>query len=127
MSTKLHEEYENVSESHWLHPTLQRIRALPFHTDNWSTGARRTDPLAANQLIEVLEQILPNEAPPPSVVPTWLGGAQAEWHRNGVDLEISVNPGDVVECYFNNGNEEWEGVVAIGDWADLKEYARIII
>lgn len=126
MSTKL-PEHKDAPESHWLRPTLQRIRSLPFHTDNWSTGARRTDPLAASRLIEILEQILPSEAPPPSVVPTWLGGAQAEWHRNGVDLEISVNPGGAVECYFNNGKDEWEGAVAAGDWAKLKECAKIIV
>ena len=102
------------------------MRALPFHTDNWSEGAKRTDWKAVNQLMEVLSQVLPDKAPPPAVVPTWLGGAQVEWHRNGVDLEISVNPGEAVEYYFSNGDDEWEGTV-FDDWAKLKEYAKSII
>ena len=117
---------ESVSGNHWLGPTLQKIRALPFHKDNWSDGAKGTDKKAADQLMEVLTQILPDDAPPPSVVPTWLGGAQAEWHRKGIDLEISVNPGEAVEYYFSNGEEEREGC-ACGDLSKLKKYARSIV
>ena len=123
MSTKLP---ENVSGNHWLGPTLQRISALPFHKESWSDGAKRTDQKAVDQLIGVLERILPDNAPPPSVVPTWLGGVQAEWHRNGVDLEISVNPGETVEFYFSDGNDECEWR-AFDDWETLKEYAKSII
>ncbi len=123
MSTKLP---ENAPRNNWLSPTWQKIRDLPFHTDNWSDGAKRTDRKAVNQLMEVLAQILPHNAPPPSVIPTWLGGAQAEWHRNGVDLEISVNPGEAAEYYFNNGDGEWEGAV-LDDWAKLKECAKSIV
>ena len=123
MSTKLP---ENLSGNHWLGPTLQKVKALPFHTDNWSEGAKRTDQNAVDQLMEVLAQVLPHNAPPPSVVPTWLGGAQAEWHRNGVDLEISANPGEGVEFYFSDGNDECEGC-ALDDLAKLKEYAKSII
>ena len=99
---------------------------MPFDKDNWSEGAKRTDQGAVDQLMEVLSLILPDNAPPPSVVPTWLGGAQAEWHRKGVDLEISANPGEAVEYFFNDGNSECEGC-AFDDWAKLKEYAKLII
>ena len=123
MSTKLP---ENVPVGHWLRPTLKKMDALPFDTDNWSTGAKRTDRNAVNRLIEVLTHILPLDAPPPSVVPTWAGGVQAEWHCNGVDLEISVNPGKSVEFYFNNGKDEREGI-AQDDCAELKDYVRAIV
>ena len=123
MSTKLP---ENVPTGHWLRATLKKMDALPFDMDNWSAGAKRTDRKAVDQLMEVLAQILPDDAPPPSVVPTWVGGAQAEWHRNGVDLEISVNPGEAAGFYFSDGNDECEGCV-VDDWAKLKEYAKTII
>ena len=99
---------------------------LPFDTDNWSTDAKGTEPDAVRELLNVLLQILPDDAPVPDIVPTYLGGAQAEWHRKGVDLEISANPGEAVEYYFNNGDDEQEGIAG-DDWAKLKEYARAIV
>ena len=117
---------ENVPHNSWFSPTWEKMRELPFHTDNWSGGAKRTDRKTVSKLMEILVQILPPNAPPPSVVPTWLGGAQVEWHRNGVNLEISVNPGEAIEYYFNNGEEEWEGY-ARNDLPKLKKYARSIV
>ena len=99
---------------------------MPFDKDDWSEGGKRTDRGAVDQLIEALSHILPDNAPPPSVVPTWLGGVQAEWHLNGVDLEISANPGEVVEYYFSDGNSESEGS-AHDDVAKLKEYGKLIM
>ena len=110
----------------WLKETLHRIEALPFHEDNWSQGAKKTDRRTVDNLVAVLVQILPDDSPPPAIVPTWLGGAQAEWHRNGIDLEITVNPGKAAEYYFNNGENEWEGC-ARDDLVTLKEYARLIV
>ena len=117
---------EKMLSSNWVDLTMQRILALPWHSDGWISGARRTDPAAAKRLLNVLMRILDSQAPAPAIVPTWLGGVQAEWHRNGVDLEISVNPGGTVEYYFNNNDEEREGI-ASDDWAQLKEYARAIV
>ena len=110
----------------WLKSTLEKCLTLPFHTDNWSTGANRTDWATIEQLFNVLLPILPDDAPTPDIVPTWLGGVQAEWHRNGVDLEVSVNPGGVVQYYFTNGDDEVEEN-ARAHWEDLKEYCRSIV
>lgn len=123
MSTRLPGELLRTT---WLKTTLIRIEALPFHEDNWADGATKTDRKAADLLVEVLAQILPDDAPAPEIVPTWLGGAQAEWHRNGVDLEISANPRKPAEYYFSNGKEEREGY-ALDDQTKLKAYAKSIV
>ncbi len=123
MSTKLPGKQSGAA---WLKETLNRMETLPFNKDNWSDGAKKTDRKAVDHLFEVLAQILPDNAPAPAIVPTWLGGAQAEWHRNGVNLEISVNPDKPVEYYFSNGAGEWEGY-ACDALAKLKEYARSIV
>lgn len=123
MSTQLHEK---LSGTVWFKETLNQIEALPFHDDNWADGAKKTDRKAVDHLVEVLAQILPDDAPPPSIVPTWLGGAQAEWHRNGIDLEISANPLKPVEYYFSNGEDEWEGY-ALDDRASLKNFAKSVV
>ncbi len=113
-------------EKTWLIPTLQKISELPFNTDNWSTGAKRTERVSFGRLLKTLSQILPDDAPAPAIIPTWLGGAQAEWHRKGIDLEICANPGGAAEYFFCNGDDEREGI-ARDDWAELKQYARAIV
>ncbi len=123
MSTKLPVKQFGTA---WLQETLHRIEALPFHEDNWSAGAKRTDRKTVDHLVKVLVQILPDDAPPPAIVPTWLGGAQAEWHRNGIDLEISANPSEPVEYFFSNGEGEREGD-ATADRAMLRVYAKSIV
>ena len=114
------------TEKAWLIPTLQKMSELPFHTDNWSTGAMRTEGVAIKQLLNALCQVLADEAPVPTIVPTWPGGVQAKWHRKGVDLEIFVNPGEPVGYYFNSNDTDQEGV-ASDDWAKLRGYAEAIV
>jgi hypothetical protein len=37
------------------------------------------------------------------------GGVQLEWHEQGVDLEVSVDPdGHVMAAYENEQGTEWE-------------------
>ena len=110
----------------WFKSTLEKFLALPFHTDNWSTGANRTQWSAMQQLFNVLLPVLPDDAPTPDIVPTWLGGVQAEWHRKGLDLEIYANPGEAVEYFFNSGEEEDEGN-AWDNRARLNGYAKAIV
>jgi hypothetical protein len=110
----------------WLQSTVEKSLTLPFHKDNWSNGAKRTERGAVQQLFNVLLSVLPDDAPTPDIVPTWLGGVQAEWHRNGVDLEVSVNPGEAVEYYFSSGDDEVGGK-ARDHWETLKEYSRSIV
>lgn len=123
MSTKLPGK---LSGAAWLEETLNRMESLPFNKDNWSDGAKKTDRKAVDRLVEVLAQILPDDAPAPAIVPTWLGGVQAEWHRNGIDLEISANPREPVEYYFSNGEYERAGY-ALDDRTNLKDYAKSIV
>ncbi len=92
----------------WLEPTILRMLDLPWDDDNWNDDAKRTDPVAAANLFRLLTSILDDAAPPPSIVPTWRGGVQAEWHKNGVDLEIEVDPTEPGEYYFHSSTEEYE-------------------
>ena len=92
----------------WLQPTIRRMLDLPWDDDNWNDDAKRTDPGAAADLLILLTSILDAAAPTPSIVPTWRGGVQAEWHRNGVNLEIEVDPTEPSEYYFLSSTEEYE-------------------
>ena len=110
----------------WFYPTLQAIAALPWRTDNWSSGATRTQAAAIAYMLETLLKVLDSQTPPPAVVPTWNGGVQVEWHRNGIDLEIEVAPEGGIEYFFKSPAEECEGLIS-DDLSQLSEYARTVI
>lgn len=92
----------------WFDPTIQAMMALPWDNDSWNDGAAATQPRAAANLLVTLVHILDDAAPPPAIVPTWSGGVQAEWSRNGVDLEIEADPDGALEYYFRSDTEEYE-------------------
>ena len=98
----------------WLQPTIRRMLTLPWDNDNWNDDARPTDPAAAANLLILLASILDDTAPTPTIVPTWRGGVQAEWHTNGVDLEIEVDPTEPAQYFFfsHTNEEEYEEPVA---------------
>ena len=43
------------------------------------------------RMMDVLGQIMTDDMPAPDVVPTYEGGVQFEWHRNGIDIEIEIH------------------------------------
>ena len=111
----------------WAEPTIKAILALPWDRDNWADGATRTRPEAAANLLLVMVNTLNDDTPPPtSVVPTWRGGVQAEWHIDGFDLEIGAEPDGTIEYNFAGpGVDEYEGPVG-GNVEHLREYASLL-
>lgn len=103
----------------------QRHRGAASGADGWAVGAARTQPAAVEKLLRVLAEILDSQAPPPSIVPTHEGGVQAEWHCNGVDLEIEVTPAGAIEYYFRSPLEEHEDRV-VGDLSALARHAQAV-
>lgn len=107
----------------WMQPTIQAFGGLRWSAEDLEDGANPTEPAAAAALLRLLAVVLPSESPVPSIVPTWRGGVQAEWHENGVYLEIEADPDGSIEYYFSNAGEEAEG--SASDYlADLAGYAR---
>lgn len=121
-----HSRKQEPHAMEWLYPTLRAMAALPWWTDNWGSGATRTQIRAMASMLEILVAILDSQAPPPAVVPTWNGGVQVEWHRSGIDLEIEVDPAGNIEYFFKSPDEECEGR-SNGDFSQLSEYARAVI
>ena len=110
----------------WLTPTIEKLNELQRLTaTDWSVGAKPADASAIKSTLELLTKILANDTPPPSVVPTWDGGVQVEWHRNGIDLEIEVSADREPEYYFfdHQSNEEVEGEVR-GNLDQLSKYVK---
>ena len=113
-------------DANWFTPTLQAMAALLWSSEDRAAGATPTRFAAADQMMTILSLVLDHRTPPPSVVPTWDGGVQVEWHRNGVDLEIEVGPLGEVEYFFKSPNLECEGQA----WEDLESltgYAQTVV
>ncbi len=68
--------------------TLEDLAALE---PNWDReGAAAIDPVCIARAREVKLQLRGFIMGPPSIVPTVTGGVQLEWHKHGLDLEVSI-------------------------------------
>ena len=88
--------------------------------------AQLTDFGAVMRLLSLLGQVMDDECPAPTVVPTDRGGVQAEWSRNGLYLEIESDPAGGLEYYASGRGHEYEGPVSDDDLAELRECARLL-
>jgi hypothetical protein len=98
----------------WFMSVLQSFANLATLHDGWDAErARRIDRPTINRALAAIEQLLPAEAPAPSVVPLQNAGLQIEWHHNRRDLEIEFDPSGKVEFYYfdEQTEEEYEGTV----------------
>ena len=112
---------------------LTPVPTVDIHTgrnsnaeDGWTSDDAFPRPAATSQMLNLLARILDHQVPPPSIVPTWEGGVQVEWHRNGVDLEIESMPSGEIEFFFNDQSMECEGQA----WEEidrLGKFARAVI
>lgn len=99
-------------EPRWLRPVLGQISTILALPQNWdSYDAPQVSTQCAESAIRILSSILNADSPPPTIVPTALGGMQIEWHRNGIDLEIEITPEQKYSGFFEDGNtgDSWEG------------------
>ena len=78
---------------------LRFLLALPPDWDSY--GAMPIDRRNAVTALELLVTLIAGDVPMPSIVPMVDGGIQLEWHRCGVDLEVSSVSG-VFEIFFED-------------------------
>jgi hypothetical protein len=108
----------------WFMPVLQGFANLATLTDGWDgAGAAGIDRATINRALRAIEQLLPQDAPAPSVVPIPDSGLQIEWHRNHRDLEIEFSPSGAIGFYYFDENTEEEREGPVGpNFANVKEY-----
>jgi len=111
----------------WVEPTISAFVAVQTLPDNWdSYGGKRVSIDLIIQSLSILERLMEETSPPPSVVPLGDGGLQLEWHRKQQDLEI-VFPADNAPQYYYcnraNGSQK-EGFA--NDVMSLVKLLRII-
>jgi hypothetical protein len=105
----------------WATPVLQSLAERWGAHAGWdSYQAKPTDRQLVVKLLNILSDLMRGEFQAPLITPLGDGGVQAEWHNQGIDLEIVVSAEDNPTFYYFNRvtKEEAEG--------DLEpNYARV--
>jgi len=73
-------------------------------------------------MLDILTAVLRNDTEAPAVVPSAGGHLQAEWHTNGVDLEVEVLSPTSVAVYYRDQNGQWDQLLS----RDLKSLVEAI-
>jgi hypothetical protein len=95
----------------WFSDVAEILSSFEWLPDDWdSYGAKRIDPGCIKGAVRFLSEIVYDNTPPPSVVPTNSGGVQFEWHTKGIDLEIEIQPTIQIFAAFEDlrSQKEWE-------------------
>ena len=95
----------------WTESTIENLFDLPWGKDEWQKGAQATRKEAVSQLLVALCVTMQPDSPTPHIGPMWDGGVCAEWHQNGIDLELYVAPDGKVTWSFadmKTGEEQEE-------------------
>jgi len=97
------------SDPPWLYTVLGRVQHLMALRPNWdSYGSRPIEPNSVFYALEFLRTSMTQEGKAPQIVPTSKGGLQLEWHANGVDLEVDVDPAGDVSLSFDKDDRSEE-------------------
>lgn len=67
----------------------------------------------------ILAEIDAAHMPSPTVVPTFRGNAQLEWHINGGDVELDVNDMGEEGINYTGPNASYVAMLAVGLLTDL--------
>jgi hypothetical protein len=116
--------WDAESKSHsWIAPTARQVATLLKLRENWdSYGSAPIRRDTAYALIDVLAGIMGPNSPAPAVVPSPDGHLQAEWHTNGIDLEVEVMDASRVEVTYSKGQSTWHRLLR----HDLTELVRAV-
>ncbi len=87
----------------WFDPLMQGFVDLLTLPANWNSyGAGAIDSNLVRSAMTFMNGVLESNSPAPRVVPLSSGGLQLEWHREGIDLEIVYDRGEVPFFYYRN-------------------------
>ncbi len=91
----------------WQSEVYSQILKLLQLEENWdSYGAKKISISAAKAMFSVLSNLMLDDTPPPTIVPTSSGVLQAEWHTRNIDLEMEVISDSVIDVYFEDHNSQ---------------------
>jgi hypothetical protein len=107
----------------WLGSSIGRLRELLALPRNWdSYGAEPVRVEAAQSMLDVLGATMKPDSPAPTIVPSSHGHLQAEWHTNGIDLEVEVVTPVEIHVFYRDAHRTWEKPLS----SDLSELAAAV-
>lgn len=95
----------------WCEPVLSKLGDLLNLPHNWdSYGANPVNHEVVEYVIKLLQDLMEDTLPSPSIVPTSRGGIQIEWHTSRGDLEIQIEAPYKASALFEDAtrHECWE-------------------
>jgi hypothetical protein len=96
----------------WLNEVFGRLNELINLPEDWdSYGAKSPSRTAADAIMEILTTTTSSQTPAPTIVPSPHGHFQAEWHVNGVDLEVEVLSPGHIDVFFSSNRTRWSNVL----------------
>src|SRR6266404_2161951 len=109
----------------WARSVVHRLNDLLNLEANWdSYGASKPSKISAIELIRVLGSVAGPNTPVPSIVPSSLGHFQAEWHQNGIDLEVEVvTPTKIFVSFSDSSGYTWDDELSL-DMTRLAQAVR---
>jgi hypothetical protein len=108
----------------WTSAVVRRLNDLLRLGENWdSYGASKPSGNSAVELVKVLYDVAGPDTPPPAIVPSPAGHFQAEWHRNGIDLELEVVTPTKILVSFSSAQGSWDAEMNL-DITRLAEAVR---
>ena len=116
----------------WVIPATDRLTHLSKLQQNWdSYGASPVSTQAITFAIQVMNEIMAERTPLPTIVPTADGGVQLEWHLAGIDLEVEVSSEGILSVLYEDAADQqpWEEEFAFIPGlkvGDLKERLQTI-
>ena len=116
------------TEPPWVTPALSAMSRLDWNAADLPDERQPPRIQAAAGLLAVMAMALPANTPPPtSIIPTSQGGCVAEWHINGMDLELEFLEGHAPSYFFQSGPgmPEYEADVD-QDFENLRQHAALL-
>ena len=110
-SERPHYTIDEVGSSAWRYAAMKRLEQLINLPPNWdSYGAKKISPRAAQISLQILDSVMRDTTPQPSIVPVPSGRVQLEWHTKGIDLEVEVVSPILLHASFEDQqtNDEWQ-------------------
>lgn len=93
----------------WLPQVVDQLNSILALKENWdSYGSHRMKPETAIAAIYVLDSVMLEDTPIPSIVPTPSGNIQAEWHIFGIDLEVEITRSGNYSVSYEDETEQSE-------------------
>ncbi|MEM7242999.1 MAG: hypothetical protein AAF429_12505 [Pseudomonadota bacterium] len=122
-------EFVSVSQSPWsatLEKKLEELVSLEPGWDGYKGLALNFR--VAGYALEVLNRMYVPNVPPPCLVPIANGTLQAEWHINGMDLELQFRKTlpQIEVFFYNEANAEVDEFSIAGDIKRPIELVKII-